>query len=361
MKRATVSAICVIAILCSCLFIGGCSKNGDETSTTSQAAVSSNAATTKVQTKATEEQHDGNLNPYTGAYDMDPDGTSRPVGVMIGNNPTSRPQFGIETADLYFEIETEGSISRIMAVWASADRMPETVGPCRSARTPFVKIAKSLDLVYLHVGGSTTGKAKINELGLADIDGNVNETVFWRDQGLINSRGYEYSMMATGSKVLNYMKNEEYRLESNQGALFTFGNKMGDGAGNVASIDVTGTQTVIFRYDESTGLYTKSNDDWDPEQVHQVYNADGEKVPITVSNVLVLYAAKSMENNTTCDFSLSGDGVLITGGTSRDITYYNDGTGFSFSEADGSEMVVNPGKTYICVVNSALSGRTDLQ
>ena len=354
MKRVFLPIFCAVAIVLSCVLVGGCNKKEEE--------VSAPPPTTTTATATTTAAPDPHLqNPYTGEMDIDPDTSSRPVGVMIGNNPASRPQFGIETADLYFEIETEGAISRIMAVWASAERMPDTVGPCRSARTPFVKIAKSLDLVYLHVGGSTTGKAKINALGLADIDGNVDETVFWRDRGLINSRGYEYSMMATGGKVLNYMKKADYRLNTEQGALFTFGEKQGDGAGKVASIDVTGTQTVIFNYDAATGLYTKSNYDWDPKQVHKVYNANDTLVPITVTNVLVLYAPKYMENGTTCDFTLGGDGLLITGGTSREISYSNDGTGFTFAEADGGEMVVNPGKTYICVVNTALRGRTDLQ
>ena len=355
MKRVLLPIFCALAFLISCLFIGGCKKEPEEVSTPAPTTTATEAATTT-------EAPDPHLqNPYTGEMDIDPDASSRPVGVMIGNNPASRPQFGIEDADLYFEIETEGAISRIMAVWASAERMPETVGPCRSARTPFVKIAKSLDLVYLHVGGSTTGKAKINALGLADIDGNVNETVFWRDQGLIRSRGYEYSMMATGSQVLNYIKSADYRQTTESGALFTFGEKKGSGAGTVASIDVTGTQTVIFKYDAATGLYTKSNYDWDPQQVHKVYNENDTLVPITVTNVLVLYAPKYMENGTTCDFTLDGDGLLITGGTSREIAYSNDGTGFTFAEADGSEMIVNPGKTYVCVVNTALRGRTDLQ
>ncbi len=357
MKRKSLVVLLALCIAVCGVCATGCSKKEPEVSAPAPTTVATTTATaTTTQTVDLSLQ-----NPYTGEFDLNPGDSTRPVGVMIGNNPASRPQFGIADADLFFEMETEGAISRIMAVWASAERMPETVGPCRSARTPFVKIAKSLDLVYLHVGGSTTGKAKINELGLADIDGNVNGTVFWRDQSLINSRGYEYSMMATGSKVLSHMKNDEYRMTTENGALFAFGDKKGDGAGNVASIDVTSAQTVIFRYDASTGLYTKSNDDWNPQEVHRVYNDVQKQVPITVTNVLVLYASKYMENSTTCDFTLSGDGVLVSGGTSRDIAYSNDGTGFAFSEADGSEMVVNPGKTYICVVNTALRGGTVLQ
>lgn len=53
---------------------------------------------------------------------------------MIGNNDKSRPQHGLDQADLYVEAETEGGITRIMAVFANAARVPSQLGPVRSAR-----------------------------------------------------------------------------------------------------------------------------------------------------------------------------------------------------------------------------------
>ena len=83
----------------------------------------------------------------------------RPVAIMIGNNDRSRPQINIDKADMYMEAETEGGITRIMAVFAGNSRVPNTIGPIRSARTPFIKSAESLDSIYVHAGGSKTGKA----------------------------------------------------------------------------------------------------------------------------------------------------------------------------------------------------------
>ena len=62
-----------------------------------------------------------NLNPLTGKSDLTKGGT-RPVGVMIGNNSISRPQHGIDKADLYVEAETEGGITRILALFANSAR-----------------------------------------------------------------------------------------------------------------------------------------------------------------------------------------------------------------------------------------------
>ncbi len=351
MKRILLPVLCAIAVFLSCLFAGGCGKKKEE-----PAAPAPTTTTTEVTT--TTQAPDPHLqNPYTGEMDIDPDATSRPIGVMVGNNWKSRPQYGIEDADLYFEAETEGGITRMMAIYASAERMPDRVGPCRSARTHFVKTAKMLDLLYIHVGGSVTGKAKIAELGVADFDGNAGGSVFWRDQGLINSKGYEYSMMSSGSKALKRMKNEDYRLKTNAAPLFTFGEKDGTGAGKEVTVELSGYQTDIFRYNDKTGLYTKYNFDEGSEEKH--VSADGN--PIEVKNVLVLYAPKYMENKATCDFNLgAGDGILISNGKSRDVAFSSDGSAFTFTETDGSPMTVNPGKTYICLVGTYERGHTKL-
>ena len=344
MKRTILPLFCVVCLLAVCVFAGGCNKK-EEVPVTIPTVAATETTAPDLHTQ----------NPYTGEMDIEPDSSSRPVGVMVGNNWKSRPQYGIENADLYFEAETEGGITRLLTIFASVERMPEQVGPCRSARTPFVKTAKMLDLVYLHVGGSTTGKAKINELGLADFDGNVDGEIFWRDQGLINQKGYEYSMMATGSKVMERMKEEEYRLETTAAPLFTFGEKNGDRPATVATVEFSFYQTDVFRYDETTGLYTKYNLVEGAEEKH--VSADGN--PIEVKNILVLYAPKSMENKTTCDFDLrSGDGVLLSNGKCRDVAFSSDGSAFTFTETDGSAMTVNPGKTYICLVGTYEQGST---
>lgn len=58
------------------------------------------------------------------------------MAVMIGNNDKSRPQYGLDQADMYVEAETEGGITRIMAVFANAARVPAQLGPVRSAGRP---------------------------------------------------------------------------------------------------------------------------------------------------------------------------------------------------------------------------------
>lgn len=74
------------------------------------------------------------------------------VAVMVENSPQSRPQAGLDRADLVYELEAEYGISRFMAFFygRSADR----IGPVRSARMGFYEIAAAYGVPYGHSGGS---------------------------------------------------------------------------------------------------------------------------------------------------------------------------------------------------------------
>lgn len=101
--------------------------------------------------------------------------------VMIDNMEDARPQSGLDKADVVFEIEAEGGITRYMALFYN--NAAEKVGPVRSARYYFAQLAKGLDGVYAHVGGSTDGYSTIKELKIKDIDGiKATSKQFWRSK-----------------------------------------------------------------------------------------------------------------------------------------------------------------------------------
>ncbi len=59
-------------------------------------------------------------------------GAPSPLVVKIDNVPGARPHTGLDTADLVYAEQVEGGLSRLMAVYAT--RLPDAVGPVRSAR-----------------------------------------------------------------------------------------------------------------------------------------------------------------------------------------------------------------------------------
>ena len=79
-----------------------------------------------------------------------------PVAVMVDNHPGARPQSGLNQACLVFEAPVEGGITRFMAVYGHGQEVPK-IGPVRSIRPYFVRLAKSLGAVLAHCGGSYRG------------------------------------------------------------------------------------------------------------------------------------------------------------------------------------------------------------
>ncbi len=105
-----------------------------------------------------------------------------PTCVMIENLSITRPQAGLQSANVVYEALAEGGITRFMAVYASGDQL-EKIGPVRSARPYYVDWAEEYHCLYAHAGGSpqalqqlynTTAVVDLNQIGGAAAN-------FWRD------------------------------------------------------------------------------------------------------------------------------------------------------------------------------------
>lgn len=352
------TAFCaVITLTAGC---GGTVPTGTSSRQTgSSSTPTTTTASTTVPTTAAPTRAPGERNPLTGLPELESGAATRPVAVMIGNDSRSRPQYGLDKADILVEAETEGGITRLMAVFANASRVPAKLGPVRSARSPFALLAQSLDAVYVHAGGSTGGLTTIQSTGIAHIDGLVYDgSTFWRDAQLRQTKGLEYSMLTSGDKLAARIKAAGIRTSSDRGAPFSFGDKTGSGKGQAVQVVYSGAQSVSFVYDAATGLYTKSNGKLGSATLHKT--ADGAL--LTFANVLVMADQKYAENEATISFRLSrGEGLLVSGGTSREIRWTRTGSRLSFLEADGSPLQAAPGKTYICLVAQGNAGATVLQ
>jgi len=94
----------------------------------------------------------------------------RPLAVMIENAPDARPQSGLSSADIVFEVVAEGGITRFMALYyCDVQKFDTTLAPIRSARTYYVNLASGFNWpLYVHVGGSNV-PGPVDSLGqLAD-------------------------------------------------------------------------------------------------------------------------------------------------------------------------------------------------
>lgn len=342
--------------------LGGCSKNkptpdAEKDAPTTETTV---AATTTTETTATEApKPDAALyNRLTGEYDNKAGKDSRTVAVMIGNNPKSRPQVGIASADMFFETETEGGITRIMAIYADASRLPDQLCPIRSARSPFVLMAQALDAIYIHAGGSRAGLQTLQNSNIASINAlGSNGDTFWRDSSLRSSRGLEYSLSTSGAKLSSWVGSHDFRRTSDR-APFSFGTAASGDDCTKLQVTFSSAQINSFVYDSDTGRYKKYVGKLGSGSAHVTTDGTG----IEVTNVLVMYDSKYAENETTINFNLSsGSGLLCSGGKSRPIQWSRSASGLTVREQNGDTAAFLPGKTYICLVNKGNAGSTITQ
>ncbi len=282
---------------------------------------------------------------------------NRPVAFMIGNYSYTSgylQQEGIDKADFYVEAETEGGIPRIMAVFGSIEKVPDEVGPVRSARTHFVKMAKALDTIYCHVGGSTLGKAMISEKGVTDLDGLTQVSSKLK---AANGSWNEHIKVFTLSKINNAIKSRGIRTTTSTKSPYSFGSKLGDTKAEQVQVAISSAYLSSFTYDATTGLYTKHRKALSTE-VHK--SVDGD--PIQVKNVIIMYDNQFQEDAGHISFTLeSGSGIYVSDGMSRQIRWSRTDSQLTFKETDGSALTVNPGKTYVCLTSNSNAGKTVLQ
>jgi hypothetical protein len=88
--------------------------------------------------------------------------------VKIDNGPRARPQAGINQADIVYEEQVEGGVTRLAAVFNSED--PGSVGPVRSARSTDIGLVSPLSQpLFAYSGANRVFQAEVRQAPLVDV------------------------------------------------------------------------------------------------------------------------------------------------------------------------------------------------
>ncbi len=354
MNKTTIRLLSLMFALVLTLSLAACGKEPTEPSAgvTSSEDLSTPATTG-------EPLDESKLNPLTGELDMTT-ANNRPVAYVVSDEDSRHVQINLDKADFYFEAETEAGIPRILAVFSSIDRIPDEIGPVRSARPHFVKIAAALDALYSHIGGSDSGLATIKELGVDDIYGAEQTNAV-----LTNSPNFSWNRKTfVKNRVMKAIQNRNYSLTTNRTSPYQFGEKAGTNPATTVDVKISNSYHMAFTYNAATGLYQKHRNSID-SPIHTTYSGNGYTGgTIETSNVIVIYDQRSFYTDQygkqRCDFTLkSGTGAIATAGKSRDIRWENGANGLKFYEADGkTPLTVATGKTFLCLTSDTLKSQT---
>ena len=297
-----------------------------------------------------------NVNILTGLETLTDEAVGkRPVAVMINNVKAALPQDGISAADVIFELPVEGDQTRMMGIFGDYTQIP-TVCSIRSCRYYYPILALGFDAVYVNWGmDPTIAKETVAKLDLDQFDGIYGGTMFGRDQERRNN-GYalEHTGVFYGEKLPAVMESKGTRSdlkEDWEGYAFNFAEPgetvvPEDGAADFVKV-AFGAQTSRFNYNAETHLYEKLHG----TEPH-IDAANGEQLVFT--NVIVLETDISVRDKTgRKNVNWQGGeeytGWYFTEGAMQAITWSKDDeySKLKFFDADGNELVMNRGKTYI--------------
>lgn len=307
-------------------------------------------------------QTEQTVNPLTGLSGFREAAVGhRPVAVMINNAPAARPQWGLCSPDIVLEGLAEGGITRMMWLFADVQSIPK-IGSVRSARHDFLEIAEGLDAIFVHWGGSVYAYDALKQRNVDDIDGmTYSSTYFYRDH--TRNVGMEHTGCTDGERLAKAFEKLNLRQEASHAnrAPFAFAEEgkprsLSGGSCESVAFSFSNTYQHTFRYDADSGYYQNFLNG-------RPMTEDGGK-QMEVTNVLVLYCpVKSMGDASGCiDMDLTGgNGIYASNGTQERITWKKGNTPASplkLYGADGAELHLNAGKSYIGLVPSDRENQT---
>ncbi|MBU1106123.1 MAG: DUF3048 domain-containing protein [Candidatus Riflebacteria bacterium] len=250
----------------------------------------------------------------------------RPLAVMIENHNRSRPQSGLDQADLVYEMPVEGGITRFMAVYT---RSPGLLGPVRSCREYFIDRALEANALYVHCGSSPTGYAYLSKSGINSVDEIKHSKPFFRD----NTRKAPHNLYGTGAGLLDYMSEKIAMTLPVSPKLLNYG-----------SNSITATrpgESVRIRYHGNYTLDVKYENGAYQRYMNDVLHVDREtQKPLRASAVVVQVAAMQVVDKAgrqEISFIGSGEAWILENGkmtavtwakkTPRELTSYKDSSG----------------------------------
>ncbi len=295
---------------------------------------------------------------------------TRPITVMIPNTKTAS-QYGISQADVLYECNVEGSITRLMALfqdWTNFDRL----GNVRSCRDYYVYWSFEWDAFYIHFGGPFYIDEVINRPDTEDIDG-LSSSNFWRasdnnstDNAYVDTKGILADINKLGYDLEyrdGYSDEQHYKFAPSDlpNTLTQYSNAI-----TANKVDMSPTYPVTncyFVYNEETGLYDRFQHLSGEADGPHVDRANGKQ--LAFKNILIqntYYEVRDQKgylafqcHDTTRDgwFFTNGRGIHVNWKKTSDYgatRYYDDA---------GNEIELNTGKTMVCIVEDGDSFLVD--
>jgi len=280
----------------------------------------------------------------------------RPIAVMVDNEITALPHFGVANADIVYELMNSlenGRVTRLMVVQKDWQNI-EQLGSIRSSRSTNFYLMWEYNAIFCHDGGPFY-VLPFYDLPYTD---HLNG-IFSR---IANGKSREFTEYVTSKDLMTGLANSGISIEYNQyykGAHFIFANELNpvnfDGDADViaaTSIKLPFEHNGSYlSYNEERGLYEYG--EYGKLHVDEL----SEGVPTAFKNVIIQCCTfAELDENGYMVYNVIDKGLAgyyITNGKANPITWEKksdtEPTRY-FDAKTGEEIMLNTGKTYIAIV-----------
>lgn len=278
----------------------------------------------------------------------------RPIAVMVDNEKTALPHYGLTEADVVYEImnsTANGRITRFMAIVKDWGKI-EQFGSIRSARPTNFLIAAEWNAVLCHDGGPFYINDYLKKNYTANFSGTFSR--------VNNGKSREYTEYVCSGDLDKNFSNSKYSTEYNEfypGEHFAFSDSEVDLSGKSGVQDAIKVELPFphnkstLNYNEEKGVYEYSeygSKHTDPQHGNAV---------LSFENVILQECSFSqLDENGYLIYNCidSGrDGYYLTNGKAVPITWIKSGeaeTTLFLDKETGEQIEMNTGKTYIAMV-----------
>ena len=305
------------------------------------------------------------INPLTGLpYPNEEARERRNLIVKVSNWPPKvRPQHAINQADLVFEMESEGGVTRFAAMFRS--NAPQKVGSVRSARLVDMELLTMYAALLAYSG--TSGpvrdifKERVNRYLLLSpsLGDNCEEAGFCRDES-VRDRGYEHTLFGDTRHMWEIASRRDVNIGF-RAVGFAFDLQPDTGGRDVKDIYIN--------------WYDRTNSRWQFEGDSERYLRYSDGAPhydaaddtqLWADNLVLLQVAHNRRPdlfepgaiNESYEVALWGsgpayvmrDGLLYRGYWNR--ANHGRGAALSLNHRDGQPIMLKPGRTWVTVMRS---------
>ena len=231
----------------------------------------------------------------------------------------------------------------------------DKIGSARSARHYYVSVADEYDAIFVHFGHTKFATAKIEKLGVNNISGlsGVGGKVFYRDNSIAaphnafaSSKGLE-----EGRKTLKYRKNYKEGYEGHYKFYEEDTDLNSEKIANKVTVKFSGYAAPYFVYDADKKVYYRY-------QYGKGHMDAATNKQLAFKNLIIekvddepIVPGHPKDYRTINFEKATGSGWYITNGKAVKITWKKDESKhfMRYYNEDGTELVINPGKTYVAL------------